>query len=117
MKTILVILLLALSMFSYSQTVEEWTKQKKTQIKYLLQQIAANKVYLDYIEKGYGIARNGLNTIQSIKKGDFNLHSDFVSSLIKVNPKIKNYAKDNPCLRSHCRRYCGWHVDDHHAAV
>src|SRR5258706_14560273 len=77
----------------HAQTAEEWTQQKKTQIKYLLQQIAANKVYIDYLEKGYSIARNGLQTIQNIKKGDFNLHFNFFDSLKKVNPKIKGWAK------------------------
>jgi hypothetical protein len=80
-------------MSCYSQTLAEWTKQKKTQIKYLLQQIAANKVYLDYIEKGYGIAKDGLNTIQNFKKGDFSLHQEFIASLSKVNPKIKSYSR------------------------
>jgi hypothetical protein len=93
MKRVLYIASILFSMSCYSQTLAEWTKQKKTQIKYLLQQIAANKVYLDYIEKGYGIARDGLNTIQNFKKGDFNLHQEFIGSLTKVNPKIKSYSR------------------------
>jgi len=93
MKKILFIASILFSMSSYSQTLDEWTKQKKTQIKYLLQQIAANKVYLDYIEKGYGIAKEGLNTIQNFKKGDFSLHQEFFGSLSKVNPKIKSYTR------------------------
>ena len=79
--------------FSSGQTMEEWTEQKKTQIKYLLQQIAANKVYIDYIEKGYKIAHTGLQTIHDIKKGDFNLHFNFLDSLKKVKPAVKNWAK------------------------
>ncbi|OJW01347.1 MAG: hypothetical protein BGO52_07655 [Sphingobacteriales bacterium 44-61] len=85
--------MLFLSLTSQAQTAAEWTSQKKTQIKYLLQQIAANKVYIEYIEKGYGIARKGLNTIQKIKQGDFDLHRDFISSLSTVNPKVKNYTR------------------------
>jgi hypothetical protein len=34
-----------------------------------------------------------LQTIQNIKKVDFNLHFNFFDSLKKVNPKIKNWAK------------------------
>lgn len=68
-------------------------QQKKNQIKRLLEQIAANKVYIDYLEKGYKIAHDGLQTIQKIKKGDFNLHFNFFDSLNKVNPKIKNWAR------------------------
>jgi hypothetical protein len=95
MKKIIVCLVVCVASFCsiHAQTLEEWTEQKKTQIKYLLQQIAANKVYIDYIEKGYSIAHNGLQTIQSIKKHDFNLHFGFLDSLKKINPVIKNLAK------------------------
>ena len=93
MKKILTLILLFLTLFSQAQTAAEWTSQKKTQIRYLLQQIAANKVYIEYIEKGYGIARKGLNTIQKIKKGDFDLHRDFISSFSNINPKVKSYAR------------------------
>lgn len=81
------------SILANAQTLAEWTQQKKTQIQYLLDQIAANKVSIDYLEKGYEIARTGLNTIQNIKKGDFNLHRDFFGSLEIVNPKIKTYTR------------------------
>lgn len=93
MKKILTIAILFLFLSSQAQTAAEWTSQKKTQIKYLLQQIAANKIYIEYIQKGYGIARKGLNTIQRIKQGDFDLHRDFISSLSNVNPKVKNYTR------------------------
>lgn len=76
-----------------AQTLEEWTQQKKTQKKYLLQQIAALKVYLEYAEKGYEITGKGINTVRNIKNGDFDLHRDFFESLKAVNPLIKKYAK------------------------
>jgi hypothetical protein len=84
---------LVFSILANAQTLAEWTQQKKTQIQYLLDQLAANKVSIDYLEKGYEIARTGLNTIQNIKKGDFNLHLDFFGSLEIVNPKIKTYTR------------------------
>lgn len=90
------ILFIGLAIFShqlFAQTFDEWFNQKKTQIKYLLQQIAANEIYIEYLQKGYKIAESGLNTINDIKHGDFNLHSDFFNSLKTVNPKIKNWAK------------------------
>lgn len=93
MKMLLTITLLFLFLSSKAQTAAEWTSQKKTQIRYLLQQIAANKVYIEYIEKGYGIARKGLNTIQNIKQGDFDLHRDFINSLSNVNPKVRSYKR------------------------
>ena len=93
MKIYILILSLVFSILANAQTLAEWTQQKETQIKYLLDQIAANKVSIDYLEKGYEIARTGLNTIQNIKKGDFNLHRDFFGSLEIVNPKIKTYTR------------------------
>ena len=93
MKIYILILSLVFSILANAQTLAEWTQQKKTQIQYLLDQVAANKVSIDYLEKGYEIARTGLNTIQNIKKGDFNLHLDFFGSLEIVNPKIKIYTR------------------------
>ncbi|MFC0773329.1 hypothetical protein [Terrimonas alba] len=92
-KPALLFILCGLSCFINAQTTAEWAQQKKTQIRYLLQQIAANKVYTGYIEKGYSIARNGLNTIQRIQQGDFALQQDFIHSLRRVNPAIGNSAK------------------------
>lgn len=92
-RMILTVLLLANSYWLLAQNSDEWFHQKKTKIKYLLQQIAANEVYIEYLQKGYKIAKSGLNTINDIKQGDFNLHSDFFNSLKTVNPKIRNWAK------------------------
>src|SRR5215217_1209124 len=76
-----------------AQTFDEWFRQNATQKKYLIQQIAALKVYLDYVQKGYAIAQKGLTTIGHIKQGDFNLHRDFFNSLKGVNPNIERYTK------------------------
>ncbi len=92
-KYVLLIVLFVSAEIVFGQTTEEWIEQDKTQIKYLLQQIAAQKVYLDYLEKGYDIAMDGLHAIRDIKKGDFNLHSDYFNSLKEVNSKIKNSAR------------------------
>ena len=78
---------------SHAQTWAEWFQQKKTQQKYLIQQIAALQVYLSYVEKGYDIAKKGLDVIQQFKNGEFNLHETFFNSLKAVNPKIKNTAE------------------------
>jgi hypothetical protein len=76
-----------------AQTWSEWFRQKKTQKKYLLQQIAALKVYIDYAQKGYQIAADGVHAVRDIKRGDFDLHDNFFKSLSQVNPAIKKYAK------------------------
>lgn len=78
---------------TFAQTFNEWLNQKSTQKKYLLQQIAALQVYINYAKKGYNIVSGGINTIRDIKKGDLKLHNTFFSSLKTINPKISRYAK------------------------
>ena len=70
-KMMLVGLLLIACASGYAQTWEEWTQQQQTKIKRLVEQIAANKVYLDYVKKGIRIVSGGLHTIRYIKSGDF----------------------------------------------
>lgn len=93
-----IVLIISISMVfihctSHAQVFDEWFRQKKTQKKYLIQQIEALHVYLDYLKKGYQIVHNGLNTVGNIKNGNFNLDRDFFSSLKNVNPSIRNMAK------------------------
>lgn len=66
---------------------------QEQQRKMLLQQIAALKVYIDYAQKGYSIAKKGLNVVGDLKRGELNLHTDYLSSLVKVSPQIKKYSK------------------------
>lgn len=71
------------------QTVQAQAKQRKM----LLLQIAALRTYADYAAKGYNTVKNGLSFISDVKKGEVNLHSDYFTSLVSVNPKVKNYSK------------------------
>lgn len=95
MKRILLLATAGLFAFlsSNAQTADEWLNQNSTQKKYLLQQIAALKVYLGYAKKGYTIVTSGVTTIRNIKNGDLNLHRDFFNRLKNVNPAIRKYAK------------------------
>lgn len=83
MKLSILLVLMILSVNCFSQN----------QIKLYIQQIAANKVYIEYLQKGYSIARKGLTTIGNIKDGHWSLDKDFFSGLDNVNPKIRSYAK------------------------
>jgi len=76
-----------------AQTFDEWFFQKKTQIKYLNQQIVALQAYIAVLEKGYKIVQQGTQAISDIKHGDFTLHSDYFSSLDNVKPSIKSYPR------------------------
>ncbi|SOD13882.1 hypothetical protein [Pedobacter xixiisoli] len=76
-----------------AQTWGEWFRQRHTQKKYLLEQIAALQVYTGYVKKGYGIARDGLGMVRDIADGEFKLHEFFISGLKKVSPAIRNDAR------------------------
>lgn len=78
---------------SSAQTWSEWFRQKKTQQKYLMQQIVALKAYGEVIQKGYGIAREGLNTVRNIADGEFRLHDLFFKSLQNVSPTVRRYGR------------------------
>lgn len=66
-----------------AQNIEEITQQKATQRKYLLEQIAAYRLYAGYLKKGYEIAQQGLSlvhTIQNKKQGDDRHHFQLFTS-------------------------------------
>jgi len=100
MKYVIVAITMLCSIASHAQTPNwnEWFRQKKTQRKYLIQQIAALKVYLEYLKKGYQIVDKGLTTIGEIKNGTFNLDKDYFNSLKVVSPVIRNSPKVNDIL-------------------
>jgi len=77
----------------FAQTWSEWFSQKKTQIKYLTQQIAALEQYNAYLKQGYAISQNGLGGIDGWLKSEYSLHSRYYSSLSTVNPVIKCNSK------------------------
>lgn len=80
--------LFMLSLSGYGQTFSEWFKQKKTQKKYLINQIVALEAYTKVAKKGYDVVSGGLQTYHRIKDGDFRIHEFFFGSLKKVNPAI-----------------------------
>ena len=84
-KIILVLLLLGF----FKGNMHAQAKQQRM----LLQQIAALQTYIGYAQKGYSVAKKGLGTINDFKRGEFNLHTDYLTSLKQVNPKIKKYAR------------------------
>lgn len=95
MKKLIIILIVLLSTVSMAQAqkMKAWVNQKKTQIEYLILQIAAKKVYLEQVKNGYKIAQEGLGIISSFKRGEFNLHDLFFQSLKNVNPAVKGYLR------------------------
>lgn len=86
-------LLLFVGTSAFGQTWGEFFNQKKTQKKYLLEQLVALKMYAGYLKKGYDIVGSGIGTVRDIKNGEFSLHTTFFSSLKSVNPTIRKNAK------------------------
>jgi hypothetical protein len=78
-----------------AQTFDEWLRQKKTQIAYYAEQIAALHAYHDLLVEGYTIVRDGLQVAYDLRKGEFDLHDAYFQSLRSVNPSLKtNQAVD-----------------------
>lgn len=100
MKKLIILFFIVMSTAASAQSpnFNEWFRQKKTQRKYLIQQIAALKVYLDFLKKGYTIAQKGMNLITTIKNGSFTLHNDYFNSLKQVSAVVRNSPKFNAVL-------------------
>jgi hypothetical protein len=95
MKKIVLLLLtsFACSSILVAQGLGQFLDQQATELKYYEQQIAYLQLYIGYLQKGFQIAQSGLSEISAIKKGEFNLHQRFFSSLATVNPQISRYAR------------------------
>ncbi len=91
-KIALLLVILMISSLSKGQGLKEWFAQKKTQREYLIEQIAYLKLYLELAEKGYKIAKEGLTTISSFKRGEFQLHKNRFDSLMIVKSVIGSYG-------------------------
>lgn len=94
-----------------AQLFNELFRQKATQRKYLAEQIAFLQLHLSTLKKGYDIAREGIGFVDQLKKGEFNLHDVFFTSLKTVTPAIRgsttvttivqSLATSSSCLTSH----------------
>ncbi|WP_340378779.1 hypothetical protein [Daejeonella sp.] len=78
---------------AFAQTGDEIFNQNKTQRRYLIEQLAALKVYAGYLKKGYTVARDGIGTIRNISNGEFSLHRDFLGSLKAISPTVRRNPK------------------------
>jgi len=72
------------------QTAAEFFRQKKTQEKYLLKQLAYLELYGAELRKGYELAKDGLGTIKGFTAGEFKLHKAFFDELAKVSGVVRN---------------------------
>jgi hypothetical protein len=87
---LIILIGICIAVNAQAQTWDEWFKQKETQIKYLVEQIAAFRMYGSAVKKGYEVVNGGLQYIGRIKEGDLMLHQDHFISLLLVKPGVKN---------------------------
>lgn len=83
----------------HGQTFDEWFRQKKTQTRYLIEQLVALKAYDRCLEKGYTVALKGLNAIRDTKKGDLDTHRNYFMSLRAVNPVVAHYSRTGDIVK------------------
>src|SRR5579872_1336287 len=76
----------------------------------MLAQIAKLQYFISQTEKGYQLVREGLTTIGDIKKGDFDLHQLFFTSLEMVNPEIRSYVKIADMLTMQASMLSAYHA-------
>jgi hypothetical protein len=88
----ILLVLLSFSVSGWAQSFDEWFRQKKTQLDYLRKQIAALQAYAKATEDGYSIVQRGTEAITAIKKGDYDLHSNYFDDLMHVRPPVSRYA-------------------------
>jgi hypothetical protein len=98
-RIIMLFLLVPFSTGVWGQTFDEWFQQKKTQLDYLRQQIAALQTYMKTTEDGYGIVQRGTEGITGVKKEDYSLHSGYFESLENVRPAITRYPVIGAAVR------------------
>lgn len=92
-NTLYIVACILVNLSATAQTSNEIFDQKKTQRRYMVEQLAALKVYAGYLKKGYTVARDGIGTVRKISDGEFSLHRDFIGSLKTISPVVRRNAK------------------------
>lgn len=81
--------------FSFSDLFGQANKQKQ----YYLQQIAAYNAFESELKQGYGVLKNGLNSIRDINTAELNAHSTYYTSLKQPSGTIKNSSQVQDILQ------------------
>ena len=83
MKRLILVVLIQLLLFL--QAIAQTSQPPKE----MIEQIVALKTFLTHLKKGYQIVHSGLQTVNRIKNGDFNLHQLQFDKLQQVSPAAK----------------------------
>lgn len=84
-----VLAMLCLALNVSAQTWDEWFRQKKTQIRYLVEHVSALKAYGATVKKGYDLVGAGLKNIGQLKESDLTIHQNRFHSLLQVQEGVK----------------------------
>lgn len=76
-----------------AQTFSEWFRQKRMQQKYLLEQVAALRMYGQALKNGYELVGSGLRVVRELSDGEFSLHRAFISGLKRIGPLVSENPK------------------------
>jgi hypothetical protein len=87
MKILFMIVLLAVSEISFSQT------QEVKQLLLDVEKLAQFKQILSDMKKGYEILHGGYTAIKNISQGNFKLHQVFLDGLLQVSPTVQRYER------------------------
>lgn len=67
--------------------------QELEQLALDIEKLARMKSILNEMYDGYKILTKGYDAVRNLAKGNFDLHSIFLNSLLTVNPTVKNYVR------------------------
>ena len=86
-KCVWILLLILYNSHGYSQS------QEAKQLLLDVEKLAQLKNILTDLKKGYEIVSGGYTAIKNLSEGNFNLHNNFLSSLLEVSPTVKKYKR------------------------
>jgi hypothetical protein len=89
-----ILCLIVICGLAFRVNAQGFFNQNGTMIKNTIRQIALLAMYGSYLKKGYKIMEDGWNTVHDWKNGELMLHTSYINSLGKVNPKIKGEQID-----------------------
>lgn len=84
MRTIMVLLVMALFCFRVAAQVQELQ-----QLQLDLEKLAQFKLILSQMKQGYTTLENGCNSVRDAAKGNFDLHKNYLDGLLVVNAAVK----------------------------
>ncbi|HVU97745.1 MAG TPA: hypothetical protein VHE34_21120 [Puia sp.] len=67
--------------------------QELEQLALDIEKLARMKSILNEMYDGYKILTQGYDAVRNLAKGNFDLHSVFLNSLLAVNPSVKQYVR------------------------